>query len=149
MDKEYKWKIGGYYDKADANLVGKEIDSLETINIDNIVEKAKDESTELNKLFEWDDTKAGIKYRKIQANNILQSIQVVIKKGDEVNEPKLSKAFVTLSNNTEYEPIEVVVCNPQKYNLLLERATEQLRKIRNNYSEVNELQKIFEMIDKL
>lgn len=149
MEKQYSWKMSGFYDKADANIVGKEIDELSSITCENVVEKAKDETTELHKLFEWDNNIAGEKYRKIQANQIIQNIQVVVKKGDEKNAPTLSKAFVTLKKNTEFEPIEVVVNNPEKYNALLDRATRQLKTIREKYAELEELQSIFTLIDEL
>lgn len=149
MEKQYRWKVEGFFDKADANKVGKEIENLPAITLENMVEKARDENTELHQLFEWDDKKAGDKYRRIQANNILQGIQVVVKKDEETNEEKTTKAFVTLKKHTEYEPIEAVIKEPEKYNLLLERATEQLKKIRRNYEDVFELQDIFDLIDKL
>lgn len=149
METQYKWKIGGFFNKADANLVGEEINELVEITPANIVDKARNEGTELHKLFDWDDSVAGEKWRRSQATTILSNLQVVVAKNVETNEEKSVKAFVTLKKETEYEPIQTVVKDPEKYDILKERAIRQLKSIRTTYEEIVELQDIFDLIDEL
>lgn len=150
MEKQYKWKANnGFFNKADANLVGKEIEQLEEVTAKTIVDKARDESTELHKLFEWDDTLAAEKYRQQQAGMMISSLQVVVIAETEDTEEKTTRAFVTLKRETEYEPISAVVADPEKYDLLKERAIRQFKADRERYQEVYDLQELFDMIDEL
>ena len=150
MEKQYKWKANnGFFNKADANLVGKEIEQLEEVTALSIVDKARNENTELHKLFEWDDTAAAEKYRQHQAGVMLSSLQVVVIEETEDTEEKTTRAFVTLKRETEYEPISAVVADPEKYDLLKERAIRQFKADRERYQEVYDLQELFDMIDEL
>lgn len=148
MEKQYKWKFG-FFKQADAQKIGEELDEMSTINVDNILEKAKNENTELNKIFDWDNEIAGEKWRRQQANQMIQDLQVVVVKGDKENKPKTTKAFVTLKRETEYEPIEAVVNDPLKYESLREIALNKIRKIRQDYAEVESLKELYAMIDSL
>ena len=150
MEKQYKWYKGlNFFNKADANKVGKEIEELEIVTPANMVEKAKDENTELHKCFEWDDGIAAEKYRERQAGQILSCLQVVVIAETEETEEKAVKAYVTLKKETEFEPIETVVADPEKYDLLKERAIRQFKADRERYQEVYDLQELFDMIDEL
>lgn len=150
METHYRWRVGSYFTIADANIVGNEISSLQKITPENVVKFARNEETELHKLFEWNDTEAGEKWRKHQASMILGDLKVVVKKQEDNQvQEKVTRAFVTLGYKKEYETIQSVVKEPEKYDLLLERATERLRSIRNTYAELAELREIFELIDKL
>lgn len=148
MEKQYIWKTG-FFGQADANIVAKEINELEEITAQNIVDKARNEDTELHKCFDWDDSIASEKWRKQQAGMILNNLKVVVAKNVETNEEKSVKAFVTLKRETEYEPIQTVVKDPEKYDILKERAIRQLKSIRTTYEEIVELQDIFNLIDEL
>ena len=67
-----EWKIKGIY-KADAQKVANEI-GKEKITPYEVLEKAKDENSELHKCFEWNDSIAAEKYRLQQAGNILRML---------------------------------------------------------------------------
>lgn len=148
MEKQYKWKLG-FFSQADAQKVGEELEEMQTVNVENILDKARNEDTELHKVFEWNNEVAGEKWRRHQASQMLQELQVVIIKGDEENKPKTAKAFVTLKRETEYEPIEAVVNDPLKYESLREIALNKIRKIRQDYAEVESLKELYTMIDSL
>ena len=61
---KYSWKVGGYNFKADANLIGQEIETIVEKTPENIVDYARNSETELHKVFEWDDHVASEMYRK-------------------------------------------------------------------------------------
>lgn len=72
------WKVKGIF-KADAQKVSDEIAEIgETVEPSEIVEKAKDESTELHKCFEWNNDIAAEKYRLHQARNLIGNLVVNI-----------------------------------------------------------------------
>ena len=83
-----RWKPGmGKLYNADAEMVAGEIRDIgETATPEQIVEKAQDESTELHKCFEWDDTEAARKYRIVQASDIVRHLYVVNVEPDEPEE---------------------------------------------------------------
>ena len=68
------WKVKGLF-KADAQKVSEEIAEIgEVVEPSEIVKKARDESTELHKCFEWNNDIAAEKYRLHQARNLLGNL---------------------------------------------------------------------------
>lgn len=63
---------------------------------ESVVEFARDESTELHKCFEWDDTEAAIKFRLEQARQIIRVAVIVHPRTNE----KIN-AFVSLRSDRE------------------------------------------------
>lgn len=64
-----EWRVKGIY-KADAQKVADEIGN-DKITPQEMIEKARNEQSELHKCFEWNDTIAAGKYRLQQARNVL------------------------------------------------------------------------------
>lgn len=70
----YKWKDSSRF-KADAEKVQDELKKIgDNIKPDDVVKYAEKKRSELNKCFEWDDSKASHLYRLDQARQILRSI---------------------------------------------------------------------------
>lgn len=69
------WKLNDLY-KADAQKCYEEVQSLEEITVENVLEKGRDESSELHKCFTWDNDEAAEKYRLIQARDIIRSFVI-------------------------------------------------------------------------
>ena len=67
-----KWKEGiGFYKGISAQKVAEEIASIgESATPQQIVDRARDENSELHKCFEWDDSIAAENWRKQQARII-------------------------------------------------------------------------------
>lgn len=146
---KYTWKIDLYKD-IDANDVGKELKKIEQtsgITKENVLEYAKDEKTTLNKMFEWDDSIAGEKYRLEQAKHIIGNIHVEYIQ-DEKKEGKSQKtiirAFVKTKNskNEEYKNIKSVISDAEQYALLLNQAYKELNSTKNKYAELQEIQEL-------
>jgi hypothetical protein len=73
----FEWKEGSSFN-ADANKIGFELKEIgDKISPDDVVEKAKNEKSELNKCFEWDNNVAAESYRRDQARKLLRSIVIV------------------------------------------------------------------------
>ena len=118
------WKPGfEYVYKADANRVYEEIQSIgETCTKEDIVNKARDESTELHACFEWDDTVAAEKYRLRQAGDVVRHLYLVRQETpDEEPEHEEKKiivnqfrGFSNLGKHDEYESTIQIVRNEDK-----------------------------------
>ena len=64
-----EWKIKGIF-KAEAQKVADEIGENK-VTPQEVLEKARDENSELHKCFEWNDSVAAEKYRLQQARAII------------------------------------------------------------------------------
>lgn len=142
------WKHG--FDrlyKADAQKVAQEILAIgDDVTPEQILERARDEGTELHKCFEWDDTVAAEKYRLRQAGDVVRHL--VIKRQD--YEPKDSpqlRFFYKTDGSAGYKPTTIIYRNPDEYQLLLSRARAELHDFKRKYSMLTELEEILALID--
>ena len=142
------WKINGIY-KADAEIVYSEIQSIgNQYTPQQIVDKARDSSTELHKLFEWDDSKAAESYRCIQAQNIIRMLVIQPEENAEESKIPLVRAIVSQNaSNHNYEPIQITVRNDESYQRLLKTALKELDAFKTKYSKLPELESVIEAIE--
>lgn len=138
-----RWKIEGIF-KADAQKVADEIGENK-ITPQEILEKARDENTELHKCFEWDDSIAAEKYRFEQARKI---VQFLVYERKTESEPQV-RCFQITSNKNVYQPAKQFLVQQDEYKLLLERAKNELISFKRRFSMLTELESIFEAIDNI
>lgn len=140
------WKVDGFY-KADASKVLDELSELgDEYSLSDVVEKAKDENSEMHSIFEWDDSVAGEEYRKIQAGRMVRNLVIV--RNDETEEKTNVRYFVsTGKRDSTYTPTRLVIRNQDAYEQLLERAYAELRAFKEKYSTLSELEEILALID--
>ena len=142
-----EWKIKGLY-KADAEAVYKEITALgDSFSPADIVEAARNESSELHKCFEWDDSIAAEKYREHQARLVIT--QLVVRTETTDNTPVSVRVISSANVVNSYMPTKMLIRSEPEYADLLERAKRELRAFQQKYITVVELQDIFAMIDTL
>lgn len=142
-----EWKVKGLY-KADAETVYKEITALgDSFSPADIVEAAKNESSELHKCFEWDDSVAAEKYREHQARMVIT--QLVVRTETTDNTPVSVRVISSANAMNSYMPTKMLIRSEPEYANLLERAKRELRVFQQKYITVVELQDIFAMIDTL
>lgn len=142
-------KVGGeIYYNLDAQKVVDEIMSIgECASPKQIVDKARDEGTELHKAFEWDDSIAAEKYRCEQARHLVRCIVIDQPQMDE-EKPEI-RVYQKLDDQTGYKRIELIIRQEDEYAALLSQANRELKAFRVKYSTLNELHEIFDMIDKI
>ena len=121
---------------------------------EQIVEMARDESTESNKLFDWDDSVAGPKWRKEQARLICRMLKVefVTNPSAPVEEQKMIPVRLMYGNpakNESFMPITVIMENRDTYNQLLQRAVMELKSFQKKYAMLKELEAVFDVIDRI
>lgn len=141
--REVRWKIDGIF-KADAAKVAEEIGEGR-FTPREVLEKARDESTELHKCFEWDDGIAAEKYRLGQAECLIRMLYIPSPKPG-VSE--IRKYSITTERNT-YQPTRLFLEQEDEYAALLKRAKAELAEFRKKYRTLSELQEVFEAIDAL
>lgn len=139
-----QWKLEGYF-KADATKCFKEIGNKD-VTPEKVLEKAKDEKSELHKCFEWNDGIAANKYRLLQAEKIIRMLVTVPEREDET-----PKRVLQISSETRvYQPMTFFMRNEDEASALLKRAKEELMAFQNRYESLRgELEEVFDAIEKI
>lgn len=141
------WKVKGFF-KADAETVYKEITALgDSFSPEQIVEAAREESTELHKCFTWDDTVAAESWRRHQARMLVA--QLVVKTETADKEPVAVRVIASTATRNEYKPVVKLIEAEQGYADLLARAINELKAFQQKYKAITELREIFAAIDEL
>lgn len=138
------WKFNNYF-KADATKCYEEMQELEEVTPENVLEYASDESSELHKCFEWNDSIAANKYRLQQARSVIQYLVVT----DEKKEREPVRVFQITSQPNVYQTTRFFLEQPDEYEALLKRAKEELAAFKKRYRSLTELEAVFEAIDLL
>lgn len=149
-----EWKIKGLY-KADAETVYREITEIgEEVTPEEIVEKARNENTELHKCFEWHDRVAAEKYRIQQAQSIVRNIAHTVEYRDASGDEKTVTVRAILCTNqrdNKYETIQRCIENPDSFARLkatMLRDLEQFKRRYEKYSAIRaEFAELFEIIE--
>lgn len=140
------WAGTGF--RGNAEAVYHEIQTLgNSYTPDDIVELAKDESTELHKCFEWDDTIAAEKWRRHTARLICCSLQVVVEK--EEKEPVTYRLIQNDRSEQAYKPVTMTVRNDAEYDRLLKQAKLELKAFKERYKKITELETVIDEIDRI
>lgn len=134
----------GFKSKADANKVAQEVESIgynnnnDEFNTQEMVDFARNNPTsELHKLFEWNDTIAAEAYRNQQAKDILRYLKITIIKNEEKEpekEPTLLRYFVnTGKRDGTYKKTEIVFQNASEADRVLENMRRDAEIFINRY----------------
>lgn len=143
------WRAGmsGLYHGADAQRCAEEILEIgEEAKAEQIVNKARDENTELHKCFEWDDRKAAENYRIVQAVKLTANL-VIVRNEEQIEkqEPEI-RVFHKPTATSGYKPISVIIQNKDEYQELLKRAYAELHAFKQKYASLQELDYILSLI---
>lgn len=141
------WRADSYY-TADAQKVYNEIVEIgEYATPQEIVEKAKSETTELHKCFEWNNDIAAEKYRIVQARKIVRSLVFErTEKQIQKNKPEIRVIHKPVGA-IGYKPLEFIVQKQDEYERLLEAARRELHAFKVKYQHLSELDEIMELIN--
>jgi len=144
-----KWSATGTRFGADAQKCYEEIleicNDVDSASPQAILDKARDESTELHKCFTWDDKVASEKWRVHEARLVTR--QLVIKEVEVPKDRPEVRLFFKTDNESGYKPTQIIVRKEDEYKQLLARAWGELEAFRKKYSMLSELQELFEVID--
>lgn len=146
MKLEATWsKIGEAIYNADAQKVAEEIESIGSdVKPAQIVEKARDSSTELHKCFTWDNDEAAEKWRLHQARHITGCL--VIRRTEEVeNVPEIR--YFHMTDSRGYRPAQYVFTHADEHQKLLQAAYADLQIFKRKYESLQELDYILSLIE--
>jgi len=140
----HKWKNGSRI-SIDPEKAYQEMDSLEEKTPENVLEKARDENTELHKHFEWRDDVAAEKYRLQQARHLIVCmVEIQNESSDDVR-----RVFEISSTPNVYQPRTYFTINKEEYAILLGRAKQELYALKKRYENIAELEEVFDAINNL
>ena len=119
---------------------------------DDIVEASKPDAAPTHGYFEWDDSKAGIEWRREQARHLTSHILVV---KETATGTELTRAFHSVVNRTArdaplargYLSEEVVWRDRDFAAQVLADAYRELRTWRNRYAQYSDLRREVELVD--
>lgn len=139
----YQWKVPGIM-PVDAQTAGNELQRIYkrdgVIEPETVVLESESPSAPLHSCFEWDNEKAAHKYRITQAQGIIRAIVSV----NETEKSPETRAFVSVER--EYHPFSVVIRNPEKRDILLQNALNELHCFEKKYNSLCELSGVFSAI---
>lgn len=141
---DYIW-TGGARIRANAQLIGNELETLQQENQGRltarvVVESARDATSPLHPVFEWDNVRAAELYREEQARYVLRCIRVVNARDEHGTPTQTMHAFVNLTETVgddeqrSYIPIAHVLSDHDLMRKALAQAAGELRSFEDRYS---------------
>jgi hypothetical protein len=130
--------------------VADEISSIgESATPNEILDKARDENTELHKCFEWNDGIAAERWRLHQARQVVCCLVVKETDDSEANSKPAVRMFYKTNSEDGYKPTSFIVQNKSEYERLLQMAFSELKAFQTKYAVLSELEELFGVIDNL
>ncbi len=150
--KNYKFR-NGFTWKVKPEVAGKTIDKIAAKNNGEItpqlvLEAAKNKKNALHNCFEWNNDKAGERYRLWQARQLIGSIVVDI----QINEPEQTRAFVSINipeQTPSYYSIANVADDSLKLDMVIKNAKRQMLIIAAQIKIYERMQKVASKIEEL
>jgi hypothetical protein len=147
----YKWK-GFVSFGVPAQVAGEELERIRVkyngrLISANIINEAKETSSPLHKIFEWDNAKAAHMWRLNQAGDIIRNI-VVVNVGED-GEKKTIRAFVNVTQDEDrhYTSISHAMSDDVLRKQVIAQAWDELTSWKERYKELVEFSKVFAVID--
>lgn len=149
----YEWVTGSKH-KVSAQIAGEvcaELESKGRLTAKDLVEVSRPEDAPLHSEFEWNDAEAAEKYREDQARCVIRSIKLVMDEEPKngANEPNVRAFFTLKRDQPEYESIQVILSDEEKYNDLMRVAIRELMSFERKYNKIKELTKVFDAINEV
>ena len=145
-----KWSLKGVF-RADATKCYEEICEIgDEVKPEQVLDKARDENSELHKCFDWDDSSAAEKYRLYQARRVINHLIVVKHEVDEPEKEPIQFRVMLKNEKTKdsgYKQTIVMVRDEDEYAKLLEQAYKELHSFKQKYQCLSELSEILALID--
>jgi len=107
---------------------------------ENVVDAARSPEHPLHSRFEWDDAVAGEHWRLHQAGELIRSVRLTYKDADEHSPGRSVRAFhaVPSKSGHVFDPVEEVVEDPFRRQLLLASMEREWKALYRRYEEFGE-----------
>lgn len=140
--------------KVDAQSVGETLERIRKAASDDlrpaaVVEEARDGSSPLHPLFDWDNSSAADKYRIHQARQVIAA--VIVHRVDNRELQKPIPAFVNIVDDDGQRYVSTVSAmnDAEKREIILRNARDDLIKWRKKYEALQEFGELFAVIDRV
>jgi len=149
----YNW--GSVKFPVEAQKAGEEFERIEgtygMVNPVTVVEESIPEKAVLHECFEWDNSKAGQKWREQQVRVILGNLVTVYMSENEVEH--IGRTFVNVATESEdfsrsYLSMSNAISNKDYRKQLLDTAKREFESFRRKYRDLKEFAKIFDEYDR-
>jgi len=143
---QYKPSPGAQFSVKEAQIIGRALEQLGEFSPQDVVDHARPTSSPLHKFFEWNDGAAAARYRLFQARNVVNHIQIVVRRADGSTEP--TKAFHSIrmvSDDSEgevearYVSIRVVSSREADRDQVIQNALRELEGWKERYQQYRSL----------
>lgn len=132
----YKYSWSGPERAVSAEKVAHHLARIEQqygeVTRENFLESARSETSEMHKLFEWDDTKAAHQYRLNQASVIIASIRVTVVE-KEPEQVKVRLYVQDKETSSGYVNIKRAFTEDDKRKRIIEEAKRDVEWFKNKY----------------
>lgn len=150
MAMVYQWKPGSSI-KVDPDVAGRVLERIRTVNngrltADHVLAEAQPKTSLLHDAFEWDDRKAGKKWRLEQASHMIRSIEVIHVTPEQT---KPIRAFVSVLRDEDrsYTSTAHALSDPELRAQVVQQAWRDLEVWRQRHAELIEFAAIFSAMD--
>ena len=102
-----------------------------------LVDEARSENHALHDRFEWDNAVAGEAWRRQQAHEMIRSIKIVYRKGDNLGPERSVRAFHAVRTEVGhvYEPAERIASDPFLTELVRKDMEREWKALKRRYDE--------------
>jgi hypothetical protein len=150
MGMVYQWKPGASI-KVDPEVAGAVLERVRTTNNGRltpelVVAEASPRNSPLHEAFEWNDAKAGKKWRLEQASHMIRSIEVV-RVTPEQNKPIRAFVSVLRDEDRSYTSTAHALSDPELRSQVVQQAWRDLEAWRQRHAELIEFAAIFTAMD--
>jgi len=156
MSKQFEASPGAGFNDEQANIYGQRIHTLSqrvgVVTPHDVVNDARSEDSPYHDRFEWDDAKAGDKYRIIQARHLINHIVEVkiVRNKCEPRRVKVRSIVNVIDRGQQgYVPLHKAMKTKALRDQVVARALNELRGWRERYAIYDELAKIHEALDEV
>lgn len=150
--KRYKFAKGCPAAGLDVEKVGETLESLAArfgyLEPSLVVREARSKESPLHAAFEWDDHRAGEQFRLQQARHLIREVRVITENGEETIEQRVFVNVIT-ENHRGYMPVVAVMSDDVLREQVLNQAKNGLLAWRERYKDLQELAKIYDVIDEV
>lgn len=153
MEKSnYKFREGFGW-KIDPQVAGKEIEKIASLHNHEVtpqlvIEEAKNPSSPLHEVFEWDNQNAGYKWRLHQARQLIASLVIDIT----ISAPEEVRAYVNISipeQGNAYCSIHDVMDDDEKMQIIINDAKRKLSTLSSQLRVYQKMRDFANKIDEL
>jgi hypothetical protein len=109
-----------------------------------VVDAARPKSHPLHERFEWDNRVAGEAWRRVQASELIRSVRVVYREGDDESPSRSVRAFHAVRDEEGhgYEAAEDVAADPIKRAIVLRDMEREWHQMHRRYGDFEEFVKL-------